>query len=540
MTRYLCAAAHLDASFADQVIAEYLVEPARAVPPSPGVDAGAVLREALAARSRRKTRDAVLLLLLLVMAVFSFLWLLIWALIGFGVAFLSALLPDRVRGLLAGVGVLAGLALALGNWRYLGTSLTFVAFLFSGRADPQVGAIVGLIASVAIAAIVAADEGAVWHVTRAQFRHSMFLADARRAPKGWVRQFRTFGHANHQRELDRAAAADARSRVPDGSAGVTVHRGRVPFVGAGNVVLNEVLALPLVPDDDATEKPEPFTAAELQAHVAEVLGKLRSSGSLSPGGRLASLQITEEVFVPAEQLLRRTGTSLGPTILPNDRRPPVRHIPLETARDLADRPQEAARYYRCYRVESWDRELTTSSYFTAGTDSRTLYVEWTHCVLPPLREQFRSIDRHTDNGPFTTFLETLNALPLTVPVRVVGVFRTLEPLPHDPDAIEPARYGAGRSLRELAAAQRPGVFFQEADAVRYMTILEQAFFAAVQSFLESRHYSVDDVLGAAKAKISNSITIQNGTFHNSAIGIGSVRQERKGPTITLPGRKEES
>ena len=57
-TRYLCAAAHLDRDFADTAIREYLVEPTRAVPPTPGLDAVAVLREAVAARSRCKIRDA--------------------------------------------------------------------------------------------------------------------------------------------------------------------------------------------------------------------------------------------------------------------------------------------------------------------------------------------------------------------------------------------------------------------------------------------------------------------------------------------------
>jgi hypothetical protein len=63
-TRYLCAAAHLDRDFADTAIREYPLEPTRAVPPTPGLDAVAVLKEAVAARTRRKIRDTVLLVLL--------------------------------------------------------------------------------------------------------------------------------------------------------------------------------------------------------------------------------------------------------------------------------------------------------------------------------------------------------------------------------------------------------------------------------------------------------------------------------------------
>ena len=63
-TRYLCAAAQLSEVYANTAIREFLVEPLRAIPPAPGVDTTAVLREAVAARARRRIRDGVLLILL--------------------------------------------------------------------------------------------------------------------------------------------------------------------------------------------------------------------------------------------------------------------------------------------------------------------------------------------------------------------------------------------------------------------------------------------------------------------------------------------
>ncbi|MBN6038143.1 hypothetical protein [Amycolatopsis sp. 195334CR] len=61
-TRYLCAATHLDAGYANAALKEYLVEPTRPVPPAPGVDAGRVLSEAVQARGRRKCFDALVFL----------------------------------------------------------------------------------------------------------------------------------------------------------------------------------------------------------------------------------------------------------------------------------------------------------------------------------------------------------------------------------------------------------------------------------------------------------------------------------------------
>jgi len=290
------------------------------------------------------------------------------------------------------------------------------------------------------------------------------------------------------------------------------------------MVRDQTLALPLVPDEDADEPPLPFRPSDLHEHVSRSLARLRDSASLSPSRRLGNLSILEQVILPAEQMLRESGTTLRHVVLPDAGHPPIGHLPLESARRLADEPQEAARYYRCYRVESWDRDLATSSYLTAGTDQRTLYLEWTHSVLSPIRAEFRAIDRHPDSGPGRRAFEAVVTLPVTIPARLVGLFRGFRALPYGADEIEPGRYGAGPSLRELAASREPETFFQEADAVRYIQVVEQAFFTAIGTFLQERHYSIADVLGAAKERISNTITIENGTFVNSAISNQRARQ----------------
>ncbi|HJQ47226.1 MAG TPA: zinc ribbon domain-containing protein [Amycolatopsis sp.] len=59
-TRYLCAAAYLDSSFAERLVTKVLEEPLRAVVQSPALNLGAVLRHVAAARTRHLSRDAVL------------------------------------------------------------------------------------------------------------------------------------------------------------------------------------------------------------------------------------------------------------------------------------------------------------------------------------------------------------------------------------------------------------------------------------------------------------------------------------------------
>lgn len=538
-TRYLCAAAHLNPEFADAAVGEYLVEQTRAVPPLPGLDTAAVLREAVAARYRRRMRDGILLALLVLLAVFSLFLLIVWTVIGIGVWLVDKAAGKRLRLVAAIAGTLVGIIFTIMNWTSLGLPFALILYKLGFPPSFTLGPVLSVLTVLAATVVLTADEVAVTDVTRTHFRARNFVADATTLPLGWVRTFRTLGHASYVAEIARVARAEYEAKALSGMADVIVHRHRVPFIGAGVVMRDETLALPLVPDDDAGEAPLPFTPRELHDHVSNALSALRKSASLSPGGRLGGLSIIEQVFLPAEQLLRESGTSLRPTLLPDLTRPPIGHLPLEDARRLADLPQEAARYYRCYRVESWDRDLATSSYFTAGTDLRTLYIEWTHCVLFPIDPTYRSIDRHETTGPVRRAFESAVTLPVSVPSRVVALFRRLKPVPHGQDEVEPSRYGAGHSLREHAAAPGADSFFQEADAIRYMQVVEQALFKAIGTFLERRHYSIEDVLGAAKAKISSSITIENGTFVNTAIGNGRVEQTNTDTPKRPPAKRSE-
>jgi hypothetical protein len=81
-TRYLCAAVQLDSTLAERVINQILEEEYKSPPSSPDVDLVPVLKHAVAARGRQLTRDAALVVLLLV---------LLWAYVFSPSGFLAAL-----------------------------------------------------------------------------------------------------------------------------------------------------------------------------------------------------------------------------------------------------------------------------------------------------------------------------------------------------------------------------------------------------------------------------------------------------------------
>jgi hypothetical protein len=126
---------------------------------------------------------------------------------------------------------------------------------------------------------------------------------------------------------------------------VIVHRGWRPFLGSGRTVRDETIALPLEPSDDYDGELKPFTVAEFNEAVAKAMLGLRESASLSPGRRLAGLTLREQVFIPADRLVLGLVGPPASGVLPDRNAPPIARMPVGAARVLADRPQEAARYY---------------------------------------------------------------------------------------------------------------------------------------------------------------------------------------------------
>ncbi len=312
---------------------------------------------------------------------------------------------------------------------------------------------------------------------------------------------------------------------------MVVYRGSTPFIGAGEQVDHHVIALPLEPSEDGGDAdPVPISVSDLHRHVAESLAALRSPSSLSPGRRLEHLQQREQVLLPADRLLFNRSVQSQLPVLPDLSRPPLAHLPLGAARDLAENPLEWARYYHCFRVESWDRDLTTSCYLHIGTDQRMLYLEWTYCILFPVRERYRSIDRPAES-PWATFgrgLAELITLPATVPARLRSVFRRRKILVQRVGELVPDRYGARRSIRELAADTKAQTYFQDADTERYVNIMDRALVRAVGQFLEERGYSVVEFTQMANPVINN-YNVQ-GNVTNSTLG----NNNRNTPTNPAP------
>ncbi len=557
-TRYLCAAAHLDEDFCNAATAEFLVESVRAIPPSPGVNSAVVLREVVAAQTRRRIRDGLLLALLFVLASVNLMFVINWAvLVGLAIA-LSALGRNRrrmtaallalggssnrnmvtdatgrpVSGAIGNRRIPVWMAIALGVLLFLqllqqlilnltvfqGSERSFIVdLLYPSMIWPTF--LIGILMLV----VLIVDEFTVAKLKRSSFRRDLFDPDPRRAPSGWERRVRSLGGNTFRAMLDRVARADESLQIVGEQADVIVHRGHKPFIGAGLPVHHQFIALPLEPSkDDSEAVPDPISVTDLHRHVAEAAAALRSPSSLGPGRRLEQLRYREQVLMPADRLLFNLFNQMQPPVLPDLSRPPLAHLPLGAARHLAENPLEWARYYSCFRVESWDRDLTTSCYLQIGTDQRMLYLEWTYCTLFPVDEKYRIIDHFPESAwrNLGRSILELVVLPASVSRRFRSVLPRNTALVQRPGDVIPARYGAGQSLRELAADTNAQNYFQDTDTERYINIMDGALFRAVGRYLEKQGYSVVEFMRQAES-VSNTFNI-NAPVTGSAIAVNST------------------
>ncbi|GAA3576774.1 hypothetical protein GCM10022222_71840 [Amycolatopsis ultiminotia] len=555
-TRYLAAGAHLDREFAENAVREFLVEPTRQIPPSPGIDTATVLTEALAARTRRKYRDGALVVLGLIFLFFGSLtgmtagWL-ATAAAGYAVrSWLRNRKGSRLDRLirLVKVGVLVFAAAVLGLFAFAGFGAVTFGLLSTprGYADYYDSSgpatlfsaawLIALLCCLLMLVILVADRLAVWHVTTRYFGRAARMP-GQVGPPPADRMSLSLAPQRFRQELERHRLG-RRASAPDARMPVIVFRGTNPFVGAGESTTPWSMTIPLEPDGTA-ETEEPLTVQRLYHSVADKMADLRETGDLSPDQRLRGLLIAGAAFVPAEKLIDHLHLPAATAYLQRLDLAPEAYLRDDEANRIFHQPREWSRYYLCLELETWDRELVVSAFLHAAIDRNALYLESTPCVLPPIAQEYRNVDKMVDNGlrPVGEGLLRWLLLPGTAFGRLVNACRMLLPLPFDGFHLNPDRYGTARTLRELAAMSRPRDYFQAVDAQRYPQLLESRLVPAVIEVL--REHGLSSVAFERQINVvtGNHVTIE-GSNNAPLIFGGTVHGDVRGrsaPAATTTG-----
>ncbi|WP_243790497.1 hypothetical protein [Saccharopolyspora gloriosae] len=552
-TRHLSAAAHAHDDFADELVEEFLAEPRRAVPPSPGLNPVAVLSEALATRRRRVVRDSLVVGLFLVVLV-TWWWLAVpWLLaVGSGVfvhSLVRRISTRRGRKRISGAGwmlilfgaylgsivgsslaLLGGLAFgdsdALWSAAGLGGSdyYDYYDYYDSGETSGGSGApmfLIGLLASLGLLAVLLVDRVRVHLALTTRFEPSRYWNGGQHLPPSPVGAWYT----ERLHHIARAAA----------TSNTLVHDGYDPFVGAGERVHAWSIAVPLRAVDDAEVT---LSRADVHAGVRAGVLALRGSAELSPGGRLRDLQESQEVVTSAVALLRQAGDPIGRAILPDPGAPPNSALDPAVIAEIVQNSPEWVRPYLCFRVEGWSKELVVSTFLHVACDDKMLYLEWKAYVLNPIRPEYRYEQLKLLRADYAVMRGFVDAVlvPASLGRRVLRLWRAArdgrKPMGGGYYDL-PGRYGARRGIRELAADDAGTTYFHDEDSVRYVKLLERRTLAAVGRTL-TEHGLKTDEFTSQSSTITHSTVINGGTFS----GVNVVGQGNQASTGGLGGERE--
>jgi hypothetical protein len=409
---------------------------------------------------------------------------------------------------------------------YSGSSSEFDTSWFTS----DTASLISQLSAVLMLLVLVADRVVVWRTVNRHFGRRARVPGLVRSPSANRPSF-TCSPPRFRKMLDWHRLG----RVPesaDAKVPLVVYRGQNPFVGAGTSVAPWSLVLPLEPGGKA-KTGEPLTTARFYKEVGEAVAELQQNAALSPDQRLRELKIEGMVFVPAKELIDHENDPAAAPYLPNKLRSPVHYLPTEEATRVYHRPREWSRYYLSFQIETWDRELILSAFLHAAVEKSALYLEWTPCVLPPIREEYRAVDKMTDNllRPIWQGVLRWLKLPVTGLGRFWHTIKLIRPLPYDHFTLNADRYGSTWTLRELGAADSARDYFQVVDVERYGRLLESRLVPAISKVLSDSGYSPASFERRIASVTTNNVTI-HGTNTAPMVFGGTVEGDVSGGAVT--------
>jgi hypothetical protein len=315
-----------------------------------------------------------------------------------------------------------------------------------------------------------------------------------------------------------------------------VFSGPSAFIGTGKTeysrrILFDISYAPEQDGEEPAAKDKDFTSHDIHLAIVEAF-----STTTGLGKSLDNISVCERLFVNGRHI------QAGGELLPDPLRPPVPSVTGDCLVSAAVNPSQDFRSYVCVEIPGWQGQLVVTLFARAVYTGRSLFVEWTFRVLPPLREKFLLIDDLFEYPPYQQALNSLAAgLRATIPALLCSPGTALRPALR-PYAAKTRRnrlnyaikhgyifdYGAKRSIREDASSGKSRHFFLARDQSMYMLLAQQTLLQAVRGFLTDHGIDLENFDKQAQVIFDHSIHI--GDISDSsgiAVGVNSAANVNK-------------
>lgn len=319
------------------------------------------------------------------------------------------------------------------------------------------------------------------------------------------------GNSKLGRRLKQVAAA--------GQGNVSVYSAYTPFVGCGITLDSWSFALD-THEAAAGRVAESFTALEVHDFVQEQLRDLRTG----------KVTMSDRVFVDGRDIRgdRR--------FLPDQLDVPRPAVDRSLVRSLTLEPEDQARPYLTIQSSGWRGQLVLSTFLRFVVTPQELFLEVSHCLLAPVRDEFQEVDRllpqptmrqairiggralrrtpgHVLRAPFAIAAHLLS--PVTAALQRSRqrreIFSSLR-----------FNYGAARSPRETAGDTRYQRYFQQLDNDLYTKVIERRLLQSLNRFLESKGIDTTE-LSQHRTTIENHgvYVADGGTVKAESLAVGT-------------------
>jgi hypothetical protein len=348
-------------------------------------------------------------------------------------------------------------------------------------------------------AVVAREHWVRWHaVLVAQMLRDRF--DPSRAP--------TPAHPATRQRLEEIA------KRRDGNA--VVFSGNEAFVGSGERLAREQVVIDVSRGkkerDGTIRKPTPFTNGDLHKAFKRTIRDLG----------LKDLIVADRVFVNGRHV------QANEELQRDSLEPPRSMVSDDLIARVTEHPAPDARTYVCAEIRRWQGQLTVTLFVRAVRAGKSLYVEWSFYVLPPLTDDYKGIDRLYAPGILRAAWGTARwGVRRVIPDLLASPFGLTRDLwrrmkweasrTRQAYQIKHGRvfnYGALRSIREEAANGRSQRhYFLGRDELMYVLLLQESLIRGIRAFLKEHNIALAGFEGQVT-------TIINASYSNHSMHVG--------------------
>ncbi|NRQ30801.1 FHA domain-containing protein [Nonomuraea sp. NN258] len=297
---------------------------------------------------------------------------------------------------------------------------------------------------------------------------------------------------------------------------VVVFTDYLPFAGSGYAHDRWSFAFDITKAAKKDRPPLPFHSDDVHGYLA---AEISATG-------LPNLRLGERLFINGVDV------NNAPQLLPEPLAPPVSTADPELVRAVSRAPESSARAYLSVEVLGWGGQLMVTVFIRAVRLRRSLFLEGSTFVLPPLRPEYFAVDRVSPDVrtglAVAVSLGAARAVPLllTAPRRVAARWaRTAarRRQAREDRAVILSRglydYGAGLSVRELAMGDDMRRFFIARDAEMFDKVVHEAIFKGVSRFLADHNIDTGEAADRL-TQIINNKTIRIGSVSGQGHNIG--------------------